>query len=114
MSFRKIVLDLDCSWTYQSHHEHADSHYGIRSHHLVVDLKAVEIFESVPFLPPPPISNEDRKNERGVGDAPRKSKYKESDVANLAHIDCVPLRIPLGELSNIFVILVLNICSICV
>ena len=68
---------------------------------LVVDLKAVEVFESVPFLPSPDGGGDTDASRGGLNDeeevSARKSKYKESDVANVAHIDCVPLRVPLGE-----------------
>ena len=61
---------------------------------LVVDLKSVEVFESIPFGAATNIdpSAEGEESER-------KSKYKNSDVANVACVDCIPIRIPLGKLS---------------
>lgn len=71
---------------------------------LVVDLKAVEVFESVPFLPVAGSSHTANRDLGGpddeTGDGARTSKYKNSDVANVAQIDCVPLRIPLGMLTR--------------
>ena len=76
---------------------------------LVVDLKAVEVFETVPFLPAAATttttssnsSSSDKDAFGGGGDesgeTARKSTHKESDVANVAHIDCIPIRIPLGK-----------------
>lgn len=75
---------------------------------LVVDLKAVEVFEAVPFPPLHPAtvpssssSSSSFSGGGGGGDedgeVTRKSTHKESDVANVAHIDCIPISIPLGK-----------------
>lgn len=61
---------------------------------LVVDLKAVEVFESVSFLP---TSDSTVSGTEEAGEDERRSKYKNTDVAHVAHIDCVPVVIPLGE-----------------
>lgn len=77
---------------------------------LVVDLKSVEVFETVPFLQPfDPSSTGNDREASGIdavgdnsGETARKSTLKDSDVANVAHIDCIPINIPLGE-TQIFI-----------
>ena len=73
---------------------------------LVVDLRAVEVFESVSFPSSSSTSSSadmDTDRDRGGGggggggSGGRKSKYKDSDVANVACVACVPIRIPLGK-----------------
>jgi hypothetical protein len=66
---------------------------------LVADLKAVEVLEAVAFLPPAATAGSGALSggEEEGEDAVRKSKYRDSDVATVAHIDCIPIRIPLGK-----------------